>query len=176
MPEHFDERAVVGGLNGLLKTPQITVLTAHQTHSDFHARFDAIERHYLYRILNRRICSALRRDFVWHHPIPLNAQAMNDAAQYLIGRHDFTSFRASSCQANSAIRTLDKLTVTAHDDEIHIEASARSFLHNQIRNFAGSLALIGMGKWTFDDLKAALAACDRKAAGPCAPAKGLTFR
>ena len=138
-----------------------------------HARFTAIGRRYLYRILPRRQPPALDFGRVWHHRAPLNVDAMQDGAAHLIGRHDFTSFRATHCQADSPVRTLDELRVETVGAEIHIHAAARSFLHHQIRNITGTLALVGSGKWTADDVAAALAACDRSAAGPTAPPEGL---
>ena len=173
VPAHFDNRAVMRGLNAWLRSDQIAVLSAEQVGDEFNARFDAIERRYLYRILDRPVPSAINRHRLWHHKVPLDETAMHQAAQHLVGRHDFTSFRATQCQANSPVRTVDALTVSREGDEIHIIAIARSFLHHQIRNFAGSLSLVGRGKWTESDLKAALEACDRSAAGQTAPAHGL---
>ena len=123
--------------------------------------------------LNRRPRPAIEAGRVWHVPLLLDENAMHEAAQNLVGRHDFTSFRAVMCQAKSPVRTLDELRVTRTADEIHIHARARSFLHHQIRNFAGTLALVGLGKWKADDVSAALAAKDRSAAGPTAPPEGL---
>jgi tRNA pseudouridine38-40 synthase len=173
VPAHLDNRAVMRGLNAWLRSDQIAVLSAEQVGDEFNARFDAIERRYLYRILDRPVPSAINRHRLWHHKVPLDETAMHQAAQHLVGRHDFTSFRATQCQANSPVRTVDALTVSREGDEIHIIAIARSFLHHQIRNFAGSLSLVGRGKWTESDLKAALEACDRSAAGQTAPAHGL---
>lgn len=162
------------GLNFYLKPKPVVVLDAARVPADFDARFSATARHYLYRILARRSPPALERNRVWWMPrIGLDAEAMRDAAAVLVGRHDFTTFRAVQCQAKSPIRTLDKLDVTTMDGEIRIEASARSFLHNQVRSIVGSLKLVGEGKWTKDDLRAALEARDRTACGPVAPASGL---
>lgn len=173
VPVSLDERAVVNGLNAWLESDQVSVLSARRVAADFNARFDAIERAYLYRILDRRMASALRRYQVWHHRTSLNVDAMQSAAQMLVGRHDFTSFRATGCQASSPIRTLDSLQVSRYDDEVHIHARARSFLYHQIRNFAGTLALVGTGKWQPEDVATALAAKDRTKAGPTAPPQGL---
>ena len=176
---HFDlatprtEVEVFGALNHHLKPAAIAVLSAAAVDDDFHARFSAIERRYRYRIISRHAPLTLDAGRAWWTPVTLDAEAMNEAAQLLIGRHDFTSFRASQCQAKSPVKTLDALSVTRNGEEIEIMASARSFLHNQVRNFVGSLALVGEGKWTRDDLAPALAAQDRTAAGPCAPAEGL---
>jgi tRNA pseudouridine38-40 synthase len=143
--------------------------------NDWNARFSADHRAYRFRILNRRSRPALLSGRVWHVPGALDAPAMHDAAQRLVGRHDFTSFRAASCQAKSPIRTLDRLDVTRQDDIIEIVADARSFLHHQIRNFAGTLKLVGEGRWPAERVTAALEARDRAAAGPTAPPDGLTL-
>lgn len=161
------------GLNFYLKPQPIVVLAASAAPADFDARFSATARHYLYRILARRSPPALGRNRVWWIPRAIDADAMRDAASTLIGRHDFTTFRAVQCQAKSPIRTLDRLDVTQEGDEIRISASARSFLHNQVRSMVGSLKLVGDGKWTRDDLRMALEARDRTACGPVAPAAGL---
>lgn len=162
------------GLNFYLKPQPVVVLDAAQVPADFDARFSATARHYLYRILARRSPPALERNRVWWIPrTGLDAEAMRDAADVLVGRHDFTTFRAVQCQAKSPIRTLDKLDVTTVDGEIRVAASARSFLHNQVRSMVGSLKLVGEGKWTKDDLRGALEARDRTACGPVAPASGL---
>jgi tRNA pseudouridine38-40 synthase len=151
------------------------VLTAAEVPGDWNARFSAIRRAYRYRILNRRSRPALLAGRVWHVPMPLDAAAMHEAAQRLTGRHDFTSFRAASCQAKSPVRTLDRLDVTRHGDIIEIVAEARSFLHHQVRNFAGTLKCVGEGLWDADRVAAALEARDRAAAGPTAPPEGLTL-
>ena len=173
LPAHLSLHAIIHGLNAWLETDQITVLDACFVPKNFNARFDAIKRQYCYRILNRPTPAALRRHYVWHHRQNLHVEAMHEAAQCLIGRHDFTSFRATACQAKSPIRTLDHLAVKQVEDEIHIIAHAQSFLHHQIRNFSGSLAYVGTGKWRAADLKSALEARDRRAGGPTAPAHGL---
>lgn len=160
-------------LNFHLKPHPIVVLDCAVAPDDFDARFSAIGRHYLYRILNRRAPPALDRNRVWWQPMPLDAAAMHDAAQQLIGRHDFSTFRAAGCQAKSPVKTLDRLDVSAAGEEIHIRASARSFMHNQVRSIVGSLKLVGAGRWNAADLAHALAARDRSACGPVAPAQGL---
>jgi len=176
---HFDlEKETTAGtvmraVNFHLKPAPVAVLEAEAVADDFHARFSAARRAYLYRIANRRAPLALERGRAWFVPQPLDAEAMHAAAQVLVGRHDFTSFRASECQAQSPVKTLDLLTVGRAGETIEIRAAARSFLHHQVRNFVGSLKLVGEGKWTADDLKAALEARDRAAAGPTAPAAGL---
>ena len=173
VPASLNNFAVVNGLNALLENDQISVLSAHPVGTDFNARFDAIDRGYLYRILDRRTPSSLRRHQLWHHRTPLDVQAMHEAAQQLVGHHDFTSFRATGCQANSPLRTLNSLSVSREGDEVHIRARARSFLYHQVRNFTGTLALVGAGKWQPEDIRAALAAKDRGKAGPTAPPQGL---
>jgi tRNA pseudouridine38-40 synthase len=160
-------------LNFHLKPDPIAVLAAEAAPADFHARFSATMRHYRYRILNRRAPPALDRGQVWHVGAPLDAAAMHDAAQMLVGKHDFTSFRAVACQADSPVKTLDALSVTAAGEEIHLLARARSFLHHQVRNIAGTLKLVGEGRWRAGDVAAALAARDRSRAGPTAPPEGL---
>jgi len=160
-------------LNFHLKPAPIVVLDCAVAADDFDARYSATARHYRYRILSRRAPPALDRDRVWWLPIQLDADAMGRAAGALLGRHDFTTFRAAQCQANSPLRTLDRLDVSRQGEEIVIAASARSFLHNQVRSMVGSLKLVGEGKWQASDLAAALAAKDRAACGPVAPAWGL---
>ncbi len=160
-------------LNFHLKPAPIVVIECASAAGDFDARHSATARHYLYRILSRRAPPALERNRVWWLPLALDEQAMNAAAKVLLGRHDFTTFRAAQCQANSPLRTLDRLDVTREGDEIRVWASARSFLHNQVRSMVGSLKLVGEGKWRADDLEATLHAKDRSACGPVAPAAGL---
>jgi tRNA pseudouridine38-40 synthase len=164
---------VRAAVNFHLRPDPIAVLDCAVVPESFDARFSAVARHYRYRILARKIPPALDRGRVWWVPQPLSAAAMGEAALLLVGRHDFTTFRAAACQARSPVKTLDRLAVTAAGDEILIEASARSFLHNQVRSMAGSLKLVGEGKWSAGDLGAALAARDRAACGPVAPAHGL---
>ncbi len=161
------------GLNFHLRPHPVVVLAAARVEEEFHARFSAMRRHYLYRILNRPAPPALDRGRVWHVPVALNAGIMHEAAQALVGRHDFTTFRASQCQAESPVKTLDAIAVERVGEEIHITCSARSFLHNQVRSMVGSLKLVGEGKWTAGDLRAALEACNRAACGPVAPPEGL---
>jgi tRNA pseudouridine38-40 synthase len=160
-------------LNAQVRPDPISVLACERAADDFDARFSAKARHYLYRIVNRRSPLALDRDRAWQVPHDLDAAAMHEAAQLLIGHHDFTTFRSSECQASSPVKTLDRLAVTEAGDEIGIEAAARSFLHNQVRSMVGSLKLVGEGKWKAHDLKAALDARTRGACGPVAPPSGL---
>ena len=173
VPDRFDANRVMQALNAYLGEVPVTIHHAREVPATIHARFSAICRRYLYRILPQRQKPALDLGRVWHHRQPLDSDRMHKAAQYLVGHHDFTSFRASQCQADSPLRTLDKLNVEQVGDEIHIYAEARSFLHHQVRNITGTLALVGTGKWDFIDVQQALAACDRSAAGPTAPPWGL---
>ncbi len=160
-------------LNFHMKPHPVAVLRAVPAPAGWNARFSAIRRRYRYVILNRSARPTLDAGRVWHVPAPLDAGAMHEAAQTLLGRHDFTSFRASACQANSPLRTLDRLDVTRAAERIEITAEARSFLHHQVRNLVGTLHLVGAGRWPVARVAAALAARDRAAAGPTAPAEGL---
>jgi tRNA pseudouridine38-40 synthase len=162
-------------LNFHMKPHPVAVLRAAAAPPGWNARFSASGRRYRYRILNRRARPALLAGRVWHVPRPLDAAAMAAAAQPLLGRHDFTSFRAAACQANSPLRTLDRLDVTQSGEIIEIIAEARSFLHHQVRNMVGTLKLVGEGRWRVEDMAACLAARDRARAGPTAPAEGLTL-
>jgi len=164
---------VMNALNFHLKPVAIAVRAAEVAPADFHARFSAIARHYRYRIVNRTAPLALDRERAWAVHVPLDTAAMREAARVLVGRHDFSSFRAAQCQAKSPVKTLDLLDVARDGEEVTVAASARSFLHNQVRAMVGSLKLVGEGKWTIADLETALAARDRSAAGPTAPACGL---
>jgi tRNA pseudouridine38-40 synthase len=173
LAEPADGDTLRDALNFHLKPAAVTVLAAEIVGDDFHARFSAVERAYRYRIVNRRSRLALDRGRAWFVPQPLDAAAMHVAARALIGHHDFTSFRASQCQAKSPVKTLDVLEVSRDGQELRIEARARSFLHHQVRNMVGTLKLVGEGKWTRGDVARALEARDRGAAGPTAPADGL---
>jgi tRNA pseudouridine38-40 synthase len=176
---HFDLtrdwplHTVRAAVNFHLKPDPVVILDCAVVPDSFDARFSAVARHYRYRIKARPAPPALDRDRAWWVPQPLDAAAMDAAAQVLVGRHDFTTFRAASCQARSPVKTLDRLAIRRAGDEIAVEASARSFLHNQVRSMVGSLKLVGEGKWNARDLSAALAARDRVTCGPVAPARGL---
>lgn len=163
------------GMNFHLREERVSVLEATIVPDDFSARLSATSRSYLYRILNRRPPPALEAGYVWHVPVALDAEAMDAAAQLLVGHHDFNSFRSSECQAKSPERTLDHLAVRRVGEEIHVTARARSFLHNQVRIMTGTLKFVGEGRWSAADVKAALEAKDRRAAGPTAPPEGLTL-
>jgi tRNA pseudouridine38-40 synthase len=156
-----------------LRPNPVAILSAQRAPETFHARLSAIKRHYVYRILNRRAPPAIEVNRVWHVAWPLDHAVMHEAAQFLVGRHDFTTFRAAECQANSPIRTLDRLDVERVGHEIRIHASARSFLHHQVRSIAGTLERAGAGRWSVEDVRAALEARDRKRCGPMAPPDGL---
>ena len=160
-------------INFHLKPAPIAVLACAPVAPEFDARFSATRRDYEYLIINRRAPLTLDAGRAWRVPVPLDADAMADAAQVLLGCHDFTTFRSVHCQARSPVKTLDRLDVAREGERIVIRASARSFMHNQVRSIAGSLKLVGEGKWSRDDLRAALEACDRSACGPVAPACGL---
>jgi len=159
--------------NAHLRPEPIVVLGAQAAPEDFNARTSAVKRHYIYRILNRRPPPGLDLGRVWHVPWRLDEEAMQHAARVLVGRHDFTTFRAAECQANSPLRTLERLDVMRSADEIRIEASARSFLHHQVRSMVGTLMLAGAGRLDAEGVRAALEARDRARSGPMAPAAGL---
>ena len=160
-------------LNAHLMPEPIAVIDAQVAEGDWHARFSAIERRYIYRILNRKSPPALDRGKVWHLKKPLDAQAMHDAAQVLIGNHDFTTFRHMQCQAKSPIKTMDVARVWREGEQVLLEFASRSFLHRQVRSMTGTLTEVGIGRWSAADVKAALEARDRRACGPVAPADGL---
>lgn len=160
-------------LNFHLRPAPVVVLAAEAVEGDFHARFSAIQRRYLYRILNRPSPPTLARGRSWWLPMPLDADRMAQVGATLIGRHDLSTFRAALCQAASPVKTIDHLSVERDGETIAIDVRARSFLHHQVRNIAGSLVLIGRGKWSPADFAAALAARDRRRGGPTAPACGL---
>lgn len=174
-----EERAthtIVRGLNALMVPHPIAVLSAHHVADDFNARFDAKTRYYLYRITNRKARGALDANRAWHVHKPLDVARMNDAAQLLVGHHDFSSFRSTACQSQSPIKTLDTLVVkqrSTNPEQIMIYTSARSFLHHQVRNMVGTLVYVGIGKWRVEHVAEALAARNRRAGGPMAPAHGL---
>ena len=160
-------------INFYLRPRPIAVLNAERVAADFDARFSAIRRHYLYRVSNRRADLALDIHRAWRVPGRLDDAAMHDAAQRLVGRHDFTTFRAAECQAKSPVKTLDRLDVHRNGDELQVTTAARSFLHNQVRSMVGSLVHVGKGKWSAEDLAAALTARDRTRCGQVAPPQGL---
>ncbi len=170
---------ILKAINAFLRSRSISVVDVQIVDEDFHARFSAINKLYQYRIINRPGVPALERELCWHVGRTLDVEAMREGAKHLLGHHDFTSFRASECQANSPIRTLDQLDISVHSydtcggREIIIEPQAQSFLHHQVRNIVGTLSLVGLGKWQPNDVKKALEAKDRVEGGPTAPANGL---
>lgn len=176
---HFDLRTerdpfrVREALNYHLRPHPVAVIACDAVGPEFEARFSATARHYVYRILNRRAPAAIERNQVWHVPMALDVKTMHEAAQLILGKHDFSTFRSSECQANSPIRTLDLFAVSGDNEVVEIAASARSFLHHQVRSMVGSLKLVGEGKWSPADFRAALDAADRRRCGPMAPASGL---
>jgi tRNA pseudouridine38-40 synthase len=169
----FAADKVRDALNHFLRPRPVAVIAAEIAAPDFHARFSATRRRYFYRILCRRAPPVLEANRVWHVVRDLDAEAMHHSAQALIGNHDFTTFRSSECQAKSPVKTLDQLDVRRAGDEIHVEAAARSFLHNQVRSMVGSLKLVGEGKWQIGDMAKALDAKERAACGVVAPQEGL---
>ncbi|WP_293827309.1 tRNA pseudouridine(38-40) synthase TruA [uncultured Brevundimonas sp.] len=165
---------VLNAMNAHLARQDVCVLTAeYAPDPDWHARFSATGRGYLYRILNRRPQPVLERDRVWHVKKPLDAEAMHHAAQVLVGHHDFTTFRDVACQSKSPIKTLDVARVSRFGEEVHLVFQARSFLHRQVRSMAGTLVEVGLGRWSAHDVKTALEAKDRARCGPVAPSAGL---
>ncbi len=168
-------KTVMGAINAHLRLAghRVAILAATQVDDDFNARFSAIKRHYRYRIVNRRAPLALDLGQAWLVNRPLDVQAMHDAAQRLVGRHDFTTFRSAHCQAKSPVRTLDRLDVVRNGEAIDLLVSARSFLHNQVRSMAGTLKRVGEGAWTADRVQAALESRERAQCGAMAPADGL---
>ncbi len=173
IPDGHSADTVRDALNFHLRPCPISILNVDEVDDEFHARFSATRRHYLYRIIVRRSPLALEQGRAWHNKRELDTDAMHDAAQVLVGQHDFTTFRSAACQSKSPVKTVDAVAVSRALDEIQITCRARSFLHNQVRSFVGSLKLVGEGKWSKADLQNALAAADRKRCGPVAPAHGL---
>ncbi len=167
--------SLIAALNFHMQPHAVAVLQAVAVGPDFSARFSAIGRCYRYDILNRPARPALSLGRVWHVKRPLDAAAMQEAARHLLGKHDFSSFRAASCQAKSPLRTLDRLDIQRNGDILSIVAEARSFLHHQVRNMAGTLVKVGLGEWPPRRVRDILEAADRRAAGPTAPAEGLTL-
>src|SRR5580658_3426220 len=173
LAKDWDGDTVRDAINAHLRPHPVAVLTAERVAEAFDARFSALKRHYVYRIVNRRADLTLEQNRAWRVPRPLDTAAMHGAAQRLIGKHDFTTFRSTECQAASPVKTLDCLDVSRDGDDVRVTASARSFLQHQVRSMVGSLTHVGEGKWSADDLSAALAARDRAACGQVAPPHGL---
>jgi tRNA pseudouridine38-40 synthase len=175
LDKDWPAETVRDALNAHLVPEPISILEAELAVGDWHARFSAKERRYLYRILNRKSPPALDQGRVWHVKKPLDAEAMHAAAQRLVGHHDFTTFRDLQCQAKSPMKTLDVAACRREGDHVLLDFASRSFLHRQVRSMVGTLAEVGAGRWTGEDVTAALEARDRKACGPVAPAEGLYF-
>jgi tRNA pseudouridine38-40 synthase len=173
LAKNWDTDTVRDALNAHLRPHPVAILNAEHVADDFNARTSAIQRHYLYRIINRRADLTLEAGRAWRVPRQLDTNAMHKAAQRLVGKHDFTTFRSTECQAKSPIKTLDILAVERIGENVDISAVARSFLHNQVRSMVGSLVSVGEGKWSANDLSSALDAQDRTACGPVAPPDGL---
>jgi tRNA pseudouridine38-40 synthase len=171
----FDPERLCGALNALLRPQPVAVLACVLVADDWHARFSCVEREYEYRIINRRAPLTLEMGRAWHIVRPVDAEAMHDAAQLLVGLHDFTTFRSAHCQSKSPVKTLDRLDVRREGNAVLIAAAARSFLHHQVRSMVGCLALVGQGQWSHDDLVAALEAKNRCKLGLNAPPDGLYF-
>lgn len=173
LPKEAPTDVIRNALNQHVKPHAVSIIAVERVADNFDARRSARGRVYRYRILNRRAPAAVSRGHVWHVGPPLDIEAMQQGAALLLGKHDFTSFRDSECQAKSPVKTLDLLDVTRIGDEVQVEARARSFLHHQVRNMVGSLKLVGAGKWRAQRVGEALAARDRRAGGPTAPPEGL---
>jgi len=163
------------GVNALVRPAPISVLEVEPVADDWHARFSCTKRRYLYRMLSRRSPPAVERGKLWHISLPLNVEAMAEAAAKLVGTHDFTTFRSAHCQSDSPVKTLDRLEIERVGDEVQVHAAARSFLHHQVRSMTGCLAMVGRGQWSPADMAAALEARDRAALGLNAPPEGLYF-
>ena len=173
LSKEWETDTIRDALNAHLRPHPVAVLVAERAAGDFNARTSAVKRHYRYRILNRRADLTLDLGHAWRVPRPLDDAAMHAAAQRLLGKHDFTTFRSTECQAASPVKTLDNFDVARDGDELRITTSARSFLHTQVRSMVGSLVMVGEGRWSADDLAGVLAARDRAACGQVAPPDGL---
>ncbi|MCF8474901.1 MAG: tRNA pseudouridine(38-40) synthase TruA [Emcibacter sp.] len=175
LPKDYSDYRVMDALNFHLKEEPVSVLKSEKVTTDFQARFSATKRYYRYHIINRRGAPTIMANRAWHVKVPLDTDLMHEAAQILVGHHDFTTFRSVECQSKSPIKTLDQLDVRRDGDNIYIDTSARSFLHHQVRSMVGSIVYVGRGKWTKDDLKKSLEARDRRALAHNAPPEGLYF-
>lgn len=173
--KEMDAFQVMNALNAIIRPHPVAILTAEAVSHDFHARFSATGRHYLYRLTARRAPLALTQNRAWQVPYSLDAEAMHDAAQVFVGLHDFTTFRSAHCQSKSPVKTLDEISITRTGDDIDVYLRAPSFLHNQVRSLVGTLERVGAGRWSKADVEAALKSADRSQCGPVAPAHGLYF-
>lgn len=172
-PKEWDLFVLANAINGNVRPHAVSVISAEQVGDDFEARFSATRRRYLYRLLNRRAPPTIDKGKVWHVPMDLDVDAMHEGAQYLVGKHDFTTYRAAECQSPSPVKTIDRLDVMRFDEMVEIRAEARSFLHHQVRSIVGSLVRVGQGKWPPLEMKRALEARDRSRCGPVCPPDGL---
>ena len=176
---HFDcnkkikSHEIRDGLNFYLKSEKISILSAHQVSEDFHSRFSAVKRSYIYKILNRRSPPTIDMKKKWHVPVDLNISKMILASQFLHGTHDFSTFRAANCQSNSPIKKIDEIRIINNNEDLEIKIIAKSFLYKQVRSIVGSLKCVGEGRWSVIDMRTALESCDRKKVGFVAPAHGL---
>ena len=173
MEKDFPPEKVTAAVNFFLKEQNISILKSELVSEEFHARFSATKRHYIYRIINRHAPLAVERNRAWQVPVPLDIKKMRKAAKHLIGKHDFSSFRDAQCQAKTPIRTMDEIRIEQYDELIEIHVSAQSFLHHMVRNITGTLKMVGQGKWEPDYIKEIIEAKDRQRAGPTAAAQGL---
>lgn len=176
LEKDFEPHAICGAINYHVRPHRVSILAAEAVSQEFHARFSAKSRSYRYLLVNRHAPLAIRAGHAWHYPRPLTLAPMQKAAALLIGKHDFSTFRASHCQANSPIRTLDVLDVSQHGDDYLFEVKARSFLYHQVRNMVGTLVMVGSGQWSIQDFETAFRAADRTKGGPTAPSDGLYFQ
>jgi len=172
-PKEWDPFVLCNAINGNVRPHAVSVVSAEVVPETFEARFSATKRRYLYRVLNRRAPPTIDKSKVWHVPMDLNVDAMHEGAQHLVGKHDFTTFRAAECQSPSPVKTIDRLDVMRFDEMVEIRAEARSFLHHQVRSIVGSLVRVGQGKWHPIEMKRALEARDRSRCGPVCPPDGL---
>lgn len=181
MRAHFDLETkltsfrIMEGINACLRPQPIAIIACQEVSEEWHARFSCIGRRYMYKIINRRAPLTLDKGQSWHVVPDLDTDSMHNAAQHLVGQHDFTTFRSVQCQAKSPVKTIDSISVSRFGEEIEVEVAARSFLHHQVRSIVGCLKMVGVGKWSAQDLKAALEAKDRNALGFNAPPDGLYF-
>lgn len=176
LPEERDTFAMRSSFNALVRPHAVGVLDIQKVEDDFHARFSAVQRSYIYKVLNRRTPAVLDKNRVWQIGLDLDVKQMQQASLLLLGKHDFSTFRDSECQAKSPIKTIDEFFITKRGDYIFFCVKAKSFLHHQVRNMVGSLVEVGLGRWTVDDFHHAMHACDRTKGGPTAPAAGLYFQ
>lgn len=175
LENEVDALKLRASLNALARPYPVAIKSVEGVSDDFHARFSAKQRSYIYKIQNTRWPTALNTNRVWQYGLPLDVEKMEAAAQLLVGKHDFSTFRDSQCQAKSPIKTLDEIHLWREDEMIYMRVAARSFLHHQVRNIIGTLTLVGEGKWRIEEFHQALTACDRTKGGPTAPAAGLYF-